>query len=70
MARKRSSPETIGEILARLMDVKRQMLEAGIASGDLETARNAIDGVRLVVRFLARGLGDSTPRWDSQGNDP
>ena len=52
MARKRSSPETIGEILARLMDVKRRMIEAGIASGDLGPAREVIDGVRIFVRYL------------------
>jgi hypothetical protein len=36
MTRKpKAPPETIGEILQRLMDIKRQMIEAGIASGDL-----------------------------------
>jgi hypothetical protein len=53
---KRNSPETIGEILARLMDVKRQMIEAGIASGDLESARNLIDGVRIFVRYVREDL--------------
>jgi hypothetical protein len=56
MARKRNSPETIGEILARLMDVKRRMIEAGIASGDLEPARNVIDGGRIFVRYLREDL--------------
>ena len=56
MTRKRSSPETIGEILARLMDVKRQTIEAGIASGDLGSAREVIDGVRIFVRYLREDL--------------
>jgi hypothetical protein len=56
MARKRNSPETIGEILARLMDVKRRMIEAGIASGDLGPAREVIDGVRIFVRYLREDL--------------
>ena len=56
MARKRNSPESIGAILARLMDVKRQMIEAGIASGDLGAAREVIDGVRIVVRYLREDL--------------
>jgi len=56
MARKRNSLETIGEILARLMDAKRQMIEAGIASGDMESARNAIEGVRIFVRYLREDL--------------
>ena len=56
MAKKRNAPETIGEILARLMDVKRQMLEAGIASGDPGPARELIEGVRIVVRYLREDL--------------
>jgi hypothetical protein len=56
MARKRKAPETIGEILARLMDVKRQLLEAAIASGDLEHARDLIDGVRIFVRYVREDL--------------
>jgi hypothetical protein len=56
MARKRNSPDVIGEVLAKLVDVKRQMIEAGIASGNLESARNAIDGVRIFVRYLREDL--------------
>ena len=56
MARKRNAPETTGEILARLMDVKRRMIEAGIASGDLGPAREVIDGVRIFVRYLREEL--------------
>ena len=56
MARKRNAPETIGEILARLTDVKRQMIEAGIASGDLGPAREVIEGVRIFVRYLREDL--------------
>jgi hypothetical protein len=56
MRRKRNSPETNGEILARLMEIKRQMIEAGIASGDLGPAREAIDGVRIFVRCLREDL--------------
>jgi hypothetical protein len=56
MAAKRSSIETNGEILARLMDVKRQMIEAGIASGDLGPARETIEGVRIFVRYLREDL--------------
>jgi hypothetical protein len=38
------------------MDVKRRMIEAGIASGDLGPAREVIDGVRIFVRYLREDL--------------
>jgi hypothetical protein len=46
MTRKWNAPETIGETLARIMDVKRQLIEAGMASGDLGLAREMVVGVR------------------------
>jgi hypothetical protein len=52
MARKRSSLETIGESLAKVMDVKRGRIEAGIASGDLGAAREAIEGVRILLQYV------------------
>jgi hypothetical protein len=56
MVRKRNSPESIGEIIARLMDIKRKIIEAGIASGDLGPAREVIEGVSTAVRLLREEL--------------
>jgi len=48
--------DAIGENLARLMDVKRRLIETSIRSGNSDYARDILDEVRDYVRCVREGL--------------
>jgi hypothetical protein len=58
MARKRNPPDAIGDTLAKVMDVKRRLIEAGIQRGDLGPARELFEGVRDFLRCLREDLAE------------
>lgn len=48
--------DAIGANLAKLMDVKRRLIEASIRSGNSDYARDILDEVRDYVRCVREGL--------------
>jgi len=61
LARKRNAPisfDAIGDTLAKLMDVKRRLIEAGIESGDLGPARELLESVRDFLGCLREDLAE------------
>jgi hypothetical protein len=48
--------DAIGKDLAKLMDIKRRLIELGIRSGNSEHARDLLDEVRAFVRCVREGL--------------
>jgi hypothetical protein len=48
--------DAIGKDLAKLMEIKRRLIELGIRSGNSEHARDLLDEVRAFVRCVREGL--------------
>jgi hypothetical protein len=79
MARKRNNTsvafDAIGEDIAKVLDIKRRLIETGIRSGNPEYARAILDDVRNFVRAVReeleaqlhdRSLEDMTPNQAQQ----
>jgi hypothetical protein len=79
MAKKRNNAsipfDAIGEDLAKVLDIKRRLVETGIQCGDPEYARGILDEVRNFVRCVReeletqlhhRSLEDMTPKQAQQ----
>jgi hypothetical protein len=67
--------DQVGQSLAKLIDVKQQLIEASIACGDRPYARRFVAKIRTRVRLIREGLetglregdlGDLTPELAQQ----
>jgi hypothetical protein len=62
MAKRNDAPipfDAIGGDLAKALDIKRRLIEAGIRRGEPEYARRILDDDRNFVRFVREELGPS-----------
>jgi hypothetical protein len=59
MPRQRSARkpfDTVGEDFAKIIDIKRRLIEAGVQRGDLAPAREILESLRHFLRCLREDL--------------
>jgi len=62
--------ELIGKDLAKILDVRRRLIEGGFHRGDSDYARRALEDIRTYIRLVRQGLETQLGDGDLDGLTP